>query len=90
MPGIFTWANGGESVGLIPTRYPGSESSDDNQIRLAHKTEWPEMAEGVYVGLGQRMLATDGGEFPLMDLRTVTLNSVPQDPASSPEEQDSD
>ena len=26
MPAYFTWANGGESVGLIPTRYPGSEA----------------------------------------------------------------
>ncbi len=38
MPAYFTWANGGETVGLIPTRYPGSEASEDKPIRLAQKT----------------------------------------------------
>jgi type VI secretion system protein ImpE len=34
----FTWTNGGESAGLIPTRYPGSERSEDTAIRLARRT----------------------------------------------------
>ncbi len=77
MPAQFVWANGGQSVGLIPTRYTGSESSDDDQIRLAVKTEWLEPAEGVFVGRGQRMLATDGGEFPLMDIRRIVMETPP-------------
>lgn len=73
-PAAFRWANGGESVGLIPTRYPGSEASEDPRIVLARRTEWaPE--EGQYAGLGQRMLATDGGEYPLMALRSVVLDA---------------
>ena len=75
MPAYFTWANGGETVGLIPTRYPGSEASEDNQIRLAQKTIWQELDNGVYQGMGQRMFTTDAGEYPLMDLRLITLNS---------------
>lgn len=75
MPAYFTWANGGETVGLIPTRYPGSETSEDKQIRLAQKTVWQELGSGIYQGMGQRMLATDAGEYPLMDLRLITLNS---------------
>jgi type VI secretion system protein ImpE len=75
MPAYFTWANGGETVGLIPTRYPGSEASEDNQIRLAQKTTWQELDNGVYQGMGQRMFATDVAEYPLMDLRLITLNS---------------
>jgi type VI secretion system protein ImpE len=75
MPAYFTWANGGETVGLIPTRYPGSEVSDDNQIRTAHKTIWQEHDTHVYRGLGQRMFATDVGEFSLMDLRLITLDT---------------
>jgi len=73
MPAHFAWENGGEVVGLIPTRYPGSESSEDNQIRLARKTEWLEKAEEVYLGLGQRMLATNEEEFPLMAVREIRL-----------------
>lgn len=75
MPVWFTWANGGETVGLIPTRYSGSEHSDDNQIRIAHKTTWQEIDAGLYQGLGQRMLVTDIGEYSLMDLRLVTFDT---------------
>ncbi|MCB1777128.1 MAG: virulence protein SciE type, partial [Candidatus Competibacteraceae bacterium] len=37
MPALFTWSNGGEVVGLIPTRYPGSSDSPDPALQLAHK-----------------------------------------------------
>lgn len=73
-PAAFRWANGGESVGLIPTRYSGSEASADPRIVLARRTEWAQEA-GQYAGLGQRMLATDAGEHPLMALRSVVLDA---------------
>ena len=73
MPAHFIWANGGETVGLIPTRYPGSEASDDNEILTARKTIWQEIDKDVYHGLGQRMIATDAGEYALMDLRDINL-----------------
>lgn len=79
MPAYFTWANGGETVGLIPTRYSGSEASDDNQILTAHKTIWQEIDTDVYQGLGQRMFATDVGEYSLMDLRVINLDTQQED-----------
>ena len=75
MPAQLTWANGGEAVGLIPTRYPGSQASTDGAIRLARKTDWLQPAQDLYLGLGQRMLATDAGEFPLMDIRLIELDT---------------
>jgi type VI secretion system protein ImpE len=84
MPAQFQWANGGEAVGLIPTRYPGSEASADDAIRLARKTDWVEQAAEVFAGLGQRMLATDGGEYALMDLRRVELDAVVAEPGGAP------
>jgi len=74
-PVHFQWANGGETVGLIPTRYAGTEKSSDPLIRLARKTDWQELAPGVFAGLGQRMLATDGGEYPIMDVREIRFNA---------------
>ncbi|MFO1434479.1 MAG: type VI secretion system accessory protein TagJ [Candidatus Competibacteraceae bacterium] len=82
-PARFTWANGGETVGLIPTRYPGSESRPDDGIRLARKTDWTEAAAGLYLGLGQRMLATDNGEYALLDTRLITLDTVAAQSASA-------
>ncbi len=75
-PAHFIWTNGGETVGLIPSRYPGSETSDDSQIRLARKTEWLEPSPNYFEGLGQRIITTDSEEFSLLDARTIQLNSV--------------
>jgi type VI secretion system protein ImpE len=83
MPAHFVWANGGDTVALLPTRYAGSESSPDPLIKLARKTDWTEPAPGVYLGQGQRMLAADSGEFSLMDVREIKLD-LPTDPAASP------
>lgn len=73
MPAHFQFSNGGEAVGLIPARYPGSEENADGAVCLARKTVWEEVSPGVFHGLGQRLLATDGGEFPLMDVRRIEL-----------------
>jgi type VI secretion system protein ImpE len=73
MPANFTWGNGGESVGLIPTRYQGSEASRDPGIRRSRRTEWLEQPGGGYVGQGQRMFFTDSGEYPLMDVRRIAF-----------------
>jgi type VI secretion system protein ImpE len=77
IPAQFMWANGGEAVGLIPTRYPGSEASEDNSIRLARKTDWLAAGEDGATGLGQRMLATDEAQFPLLEVRSIKLEPQP-------------
>ena len=74
-PAQFIWANGGEASGHIPTRYPRTESVKDGPLRLARKTEWVEDGGGFSSGLGQRLLATDSAEYPLLECRTIELNS---------------
>lgn len=81
MPAHFGFDNGGESVGLIPTRYPGSDNAD-GLLALSRKTEWLEATPGVFTGLGQRLFATDGGDKPLMDVRSITLSPAPVEAAS--------
>jgi type VI secretion system protein ImpE len=78
MPAHLEFENGGESVALIPTRYPGSATSDDGLIALARKTIWEEMAPDTHRGLGQRILATDVDDVPLMDVRTISLAPSPE------------
>ncbi len=75
MPATFTWVNGGAASGLIPTRYSGSENSDDSLIRLSRKTDWLPLTEDVSLGLGQRLLATNVDDYSLMDIRKIELNS---------------
>ena len=69
-PAQFVWENGGEAAGHIPTRYPGTERSEDGSLKLARKTEWSNKG-GVNIGLGQRILATDAGEYPLLEIRKI-------------------
>jgi type VI secretion system protein ImpE len=71
----FRWSNGGEAVGLIPTRYPGSDRTEDSLIQLARKTQWTERQPGVYEGLGQRLLATNADDYSLLDIRSILLDT---------------
>jgi type VI secretion system protein ImpE len=73
MPAHLQFENGGESVALIPTRYPGSEASADGLISLARKTVWEEMSPDMHRGLGQRTIATDAEETPVMEIRAIVL-----------------
>jgi type VI secretion system protein ImpE len=73
LPVSFTWTNGGQAVGLVPTRYAASHAHGDPLVRLARKTEWEDVGAGTFVGQGQRMFATDSGEFALLDLRQISL-----------------
>ncbi|HKB12296.1 MAG TPA: type VI secretion system accessory protein TagJ [Vicinamibacterales bacterium] len=86
MPAHLQFENGGESVAFIPTRYPGSEASDDGLIVLARKTVWEETAPDTFRGLGQRVITTDVDDIPLMDVRSIVL--TPGDDAEAPPDAD--
>ena len=73
MPAHFVWQNGGDTVGLIPTRYPNSENHQDPALKLARSTEWQEPDEGFFIGLGQRILSTNNNDYALMDIREITF-----------------
>ncbi len=77
-PARFMWANGGDAVGLIPTRYPGSELHEASSVRLARRTEWFDRGGDCMCGIGQRMLTTDQGEHPILDIRQVRLDAPPE------------
>ncbi len=76
MPAHFLWLNGGDAVGLIPTRYPLTELADDSLLRLGRKTEWKELGDETFIGLGQRLLSTDKNDYALMDVREIKFNSL--------------
>ena len=75
MPAHFTWTNGGDAFGFVPTRYPGSAAAD-SALAFSRRTEWREAA-GWVLGFGQRTLATDMEEVALMDLRRLDLVEQP-------------
>ncbi len=83
LPAHFQFANGGEAHGVIPSRYPSSETADDALICLGRKTVWTEETPDQFYGLGQRVLATDTGDHAVMDVRTIAIG---EPAASQPEE----
>ena len=75
-PAHITLRNGGETVALIPTRYAGTVERGDDAARLSRMTFWEDAGGGTFVGLGQRLLATDRGDMALMDLRTLAMDGA--------------
>jgi type VI secretion system protein ImpE len=73
----FTWTNGAQTVGLVPTRYNGTVAMADDGLMLARRTEWTEEGNPI----GQRMLVTDAGDYALMDIRIVEFDAVADDAA---------
>ena len=61
---------GQTSMAFVPVTYPGTIASKDAALILARRTDWVEL-NGGEVGLGQRLLATDGPESAILALRDV-------------------
>lgn len=72
LPAHFSWKNGGENYGLIPSRYPFSYQID-SQLALSRKTSWQELSPNLHVGYGQKMIATDQSEYPIMQVRAINV-----------------
>ncbi len=81
LPAVLKLSAGAEKVALLPVRYPGTEKSADGAALLARKTEWEERGD-LSIGVGQRLLATDAAEVPLLEVRTIVLNTTA--PAAAP------
>ncbi len=65
--------SGQVSMAFVPVLYAGTEASGDNGLMLGRRTEWVER-DGVEIGLGQRVLATDGPEQGILSLRDIRFD----------------
>jgi type VI secretion system protein ImpE len=70
---IFRFANGGETAGLMPVRYPDSHANEDPNIILGRLTSFDTTAGGTNIGLGQRLLATDANDYPVLQIDTINF-----------------
>ncbi len=67
-PAHFTWSDGRVLHGFVPTRYHGSEASDDAAHALARGTDWVDAGSEVFTGKGQRVLMSAEDDFPLLEI----------------------
>lgn len=70
----ITLRNGGEVVALIPTRYAGTAVRGTARQKLARETDWQDAGADTFIGIGQRLLATDAGDTAIMDLRSLVIH----------------
>jgi len=73
LPAHFSWKNGGENYGLIPSRYPFSYQID-SMLALSRKTVWRELLDNLHIGYGQKVYVTNQSEYSLMQIRSVNTD----------------
>ena len=73
-PARLTFANGGEQVAFLPARYPGSEAAEDDELRLARKTQWRDLGADTHVGCEHALSHADVGETALLEARVIELS----------------
>lgn len=77
----FVWApahlefpNGGDSVALVPTRYPLGPGAGSAE-QLARSTDWEALGDEQYAGRGQRVLVTSASETGLLAVRELVMGA---------------
>jgi type VI secretion system protein ImpE len=78
-PAYLTFANGGEVVAVIPSRYPATHESGDAQLLLSRKTEWREIGADRWAGLGQRVFSSNLGDHDLLAVHLIELQPPPDE-----------
>jgi type VI secretion system protein ImpE len=58
---------------LIPVLAPLSFRHADENVRLGRVTVWGEDEDGTGIPFGQKLLAVDGEEIPLLEVRSITI-----------------
>lgn len=77
----LTLANGGEVVALVPTRYADTPAQGSDAEKLSRATNWVDAGGETFVGVGQRLFATDQEDVALLDVRELILNPAPEETA---------
>lgn len=68
--------DGRSHVGIVPARYPATVdyASQNDALNLGHRTEWLELSEDIYQGLGQKMFMSDEAEYGLLEIAEIRFN----------------
>jgi type VI secretion system protein ImpE len=64
---------------FMPVLYPRSCEHPDDAVRLGRSTEWCRNEAGEEAPFGQKMLLADGEEFPILEIRTLHIETPPRE-----------
>jgi type VI secretion system protein ImpE len=73
-PAEVTWSNAGQNMVMIPARYPRITDVDNNDL-LGRKTDWLSVGADLVEGSGQRLLATDQADHPILQVRSIVFDT---------------
>ena len=74
LPTEFKWTNEGSSPGFIPSRYPGKDTLSDDQTALGRKTDWVDLGDDFFTGVGQKMFTTNEADYPILQTRHIVFD----------------
>lgn len=84
-PGELTLRGEGRMPVLLPSRYPETVSCVDGMadaLKRGKLTEWKEHGPDAWRGLGQRVWMSDVGEHAILDVRSLTFQSLGDSPVA--------
>lgn len=58
----------------LPALYPGSDTDENEQVRLGRITEWIDLGAGLVGGLGLKTFLVDDAECSLLEIRDIQIN----------------
>ncbi len=86
---VVTWSDGSAAAILLPARYPGHPDgriAPDDQHLLGRATSYEAFGDpetGIVIGLGQKVLASDAEDYPLLGVREITFDTIDPDETRS-------
>jgi type VI secretion system protein ImpE len=72
-PAEISLKSGQSSMVFIPARYPGTAETGDSALLLGRRTDWIDH-DGLQIGLGQRLLATDSDDLGILEPFDIRLS----------------
>ena len=70
---IVTW-DGLTTECFLPVLYPGSSAFENDQVRMGRMTDWIDLGNGNYRGVGQHLFMVGDQEKSLLELGEITFN----------------
>jgi len=64
---------------FMPTLYAGTSSATDDQVRLGRMTDWRQLSDNLFWGLGLRLFLVDGEDKTLFEATPVEFNVTQAD-----------
>jgi type VI secretion system protein ImpE len=58
---------------IVPAIAPLTWHYADGPVRLGRVTQWEQFGDDVEVPVGQKLLLVDGEEFPILEIRDLTI-----------------